>query len=538
MNQYNICPNCFNQLTGPVCRCGFDPAKQKRYSGVLPQFFILNGRYMVGRVLGKGGFGVTYKAKDLATNQIYAVKEYMPAEHSSRNTSTYSVIPYERDVALFEHGRKRFSLEAKTLKDLRKNPFVVNIYDEFIQNNTAYFVMEYLDGKTLLELAKMNGGKLDPEFAKTIFVTVASALIEIHNLGILHRDLSPENIMITGYNPETKTFDNITLIDFGAARSFVSLQNKGMSVLLKPGYAPPEQYNSKGNHGPWCDVYALCATFFRLVSGKSVTDAQLRLKGVSQPTLRELGCPVTPKTSEVIEKGMAMDYRRRYRDFKQLLDEIDLASSNSRTDRDIVRRTNKIPVNDSEYNWDSEDPSEKNRKLIESAPVVEEPRRKRWWASRNSVKVTPPSDNFEPEPNEVERTEDKRNNVNSVSSSKQNGVPPTTPGQNPQPLYIATMIRNSAHNKRQIPVCGAGNSFKIGRSELNSHYIVGSSDTNVSRMHCRLIYDGERLYIIDESANGTFFENGEQLVKNQRYELKPGVKFYLATRNHMLVVLQ
>jgi serine/threonine protein kinase len=287
--------------------------------GALPLFTHLNNRYLIGRVLGKGGFGITYIAKDIVTDRVCAVKEYMPTEYAARDGETQNVYPFPDQKAqyVFAHGKEKYIEEAKTLLRLLNDPIVVDIWDYFTQNNTAYFVMEFLDGNDLRKRARLAGGTVDPDFAKLVFVTVASSLMEIHRMNILHRDLSPENIIIT-------VNGQIKLIDFGAARNFVSTQNKGMSILLKPGFAPPEQYSTKGSQGPWTDVYALCATFYNVVSGKPLVDALFRYRGERQPSLSELGCAVSKKTSDVIEKGMELDHNKRYQDFRQLLDSIDI----------------------------------------------------------------------------------------------------------------------------------------------------------------------------------------------------------------------
>lgn len=451
MLPYDNCPNCFMPIGGStICpNCGNDYSKNKQFAGVLPAFTLLNNRYLVGRVLGKGGFGVTYIAKDIISNNICAVKEYMPSEYSTRSGGTQNIVPFSDDKArfVFTHGRDKFMEEAKTLLKLRNNPIVVDILDYFTQNNTAYLVMEYLDGQDLRKMARTSHGKLDPDFAKMVFVTIASSLMEIHRMNILHRDLSPENIIVTSNG-------RIKLIDFGAARNFVSTQNKGMSILLKPGFAPPEQYNAKGTQGPWSDVYALCATFYTLVSGKPLVDALFRYRGEQQPSLASLGCPVTKKTSDVIERGMELDFKRRYKDFKELLDDIDInVSTPPRRERTVDR---------------------------------------------------PPQPPQPPQPPEVRRI---------------------------QP-YIAAIVGNSLCNKVFI---GNNDVFKIGRSSQSCQYIV-SGDTNISRIHCYLRFDGNRIYLCDASSNGTFFENGTQLVKNKEYVITPGTKFYLATRNHMLVL--
>ena len=454
MLPYDNCPNCFMPIGGStICpNCGNDYSKNKQFAGVLPAFTLLNNRYLIGRVLGKGGFGVTYIAKDIISNNICAVKEYMPSEYSTRSGGTQNIVPFSDDKArfVFTHGRDKFMEEAKTLLKLRNNPIVVDILDYFTQNNTAYLVMEYLDGQDLRKMARTSGGKLDPDFAKMVFVTIASSLMEIHRMNILHRDLSPENIIVTSNG-------RIKLIDFGAARNFVSTQNKGMSILLKPGFAPPEQYNAKGTQGPWSDVYALCATFYTLVSGKPLVDALFRYRGEQQPSLASLGCPVTKKTSDVIERGMELDFKRRYKDFKELLDDIDINVST---------------------------PPPRRERTVDKPPQPNPPQ--------------------PPKPPEVKQV---------------------------QP-YVAAIVGNSLCNKVFI---GNNDVFKIGRSAQSCQYIV-SGDTNISRIHCYLRFDGNRIYLCDASSNGTFFENGTQLVKNKEYVITPGTKFYLATRNHMLVL--
>lgn len=314
-----LCPNCFQKLTteSKCSHCGYDLVNRKKFSGVLPEFTQLNNRYLVGRVLGRGGFGITYIALDIQYNRLCAIKEYMPSEYSKRCNDTANIEPFSdtKSRNVFAHGREKFMDEAKTLLSLQGNPTVVNIYAYFSQNNTAYLVMEYLDGMDLRRRARLYGGKLDPKFAYEVFVTIASSLMEIHKKNILHRDISPENIIVTSNG-------RIKLIDFGAARNYVSLQNKGMSILLKPGFAPPEQYSTNGNQGPWSDVYALCATFYNIVSGQPLVDALYRYRGTPQPTLQSLGCNVSKKISDVIDKGLSLDYKKRYQNFMALLNDL------------------------------------------------------------------------------------------------------------------------------------------------------------------------------------------------------------------------
>lgn len=444
-----ICPNCFKNIgSASICpHCHYDLINVKKYTGVLPEFTLLNNKYLIGRVLGRGGFGITYIALDTSRNIICAIKEYMPSEYSKRSGNTTNIEPFPdtKSRNVFSHGRDKFVEEARTLQKLRNNPIVVDILDFFSQNNTAYLVMEYLDGLDLRKRSKMSGGKLDVKFADQVFMTVASALMDIHRRNILHRDLSPENIIVTSNNC-------IKLIDFGAARNYVSLQNKGMSILLKPGFAPPEQYNTKGNQGPWSDVYSLCATYYSLVSGKQLVDALYRYRGTPQPSLKSLGCNVSQKVSDVIEKGLELDYKKRYKGFKELLDDLYVSKV---------------------------------------APVPTE---------------TPPMPPKPPEP-----------------------VRPSTVKY----PYFAKVNGNSLVEKALV---SRKNKLVVGRSPNSCNYIINDDSRVVSKEHCYIRYDGINFYICDLSANGTYFENGERLVKNKEYRINPGTKFYFVSKKNTFTV--
>lgn len=451
-----ICPNCFKDI-GSACvcpHCNYDLINAKKHIGVLPEFTLLNNKYLIGRVLGRGGFGITYIALDIEKNIICAIKEYMPSEYSKRSGNTTNIEPFPdtKSRNVFSHGRDKFVEEARTLQKLRSNPIVVDIFDFFSQNNTAYLVMEYLDGLDLRKRAQINGGKLDVKFADQIFLTVASALMDIHRRNILHRDLSPENIIVTSNN-------RIKLIDFGAARNYVSLQNKGMSILLKPGFAPPEQYNTKGNQGPWSDVYSLCATYYSLVSGKQLVDALYRYRGTPQPSLKSLGCNVSQKASDVIEKGLELDYKKRYRDFKELLDDL--------------------------YSKASIEPQK------------------------------PPKPPMPPKP--------------------------PKPPKPPEPIYMPTVkypyfAKVSGNSLVEKALVSRKNKLVVGRSPNSCNYIINDASRVVSKEHCYIRYDGTYFYICDLSANGTYFENGERLVKNKEYRINPGTRFYFVSKKNTYMV--
>lgn len=525
MVQYNNCPNCFAFMSeGSVCKnCGHDYQRDKQYAGVLPPFTQLNNRYVIGRVLGKGGFGVTYIAKDTIANSICAIKEYMPSEYSMRNGGTTNIVPFpdDKSKSVYHHGKEKFMEEAKTLLKLRNNPTVVDILDYFTQNNTAYLVMEYLDGQDLRKMSRANGGTIDVEFAKVVLVTVASSLMEVHRKNILHRDLSPENIFVT-------VTGTIKLIDFGAARNYVSTQNKGMSILLKQGFAPPEQYEKKGAQGPWSDVYALCATFYTLVSGKRLVDAMFRCRGEKQPSLAELGCPVTKKTSDVIMRGMELDYKRRYKDFKELLDDIDIKLSTPPSGKSnqvkVIEKVPQKPADTPEM-----DPVLRKTTVKEVPKIENESSRK----GKRKFFRTEVEDILAREKKFVQSKEKRpvqliSKNETPVKATDYSVKPKEPPKQKP---YVARIVNNKLTSK---VVISGKDVFKIGRS-VQSCQFVFSDDKNVSRIHCYVRCDGKNYFLCDASSNGTFFENGVRLVKNKEYVIAPGTKFYLATKNNMLM---
>lgn len=316
MDVNTMCPHCFKDKHTAVCpNCGYDSSYVNTSSSVLPPFTLLNHRYLLGHVLGQGGFGITYIALDTFKDVVCCVKEYMPSEYSERNTDGSLSPNSSENAAVFEHGKESFLSEAKSLFKLESNPNVVTITDFFSENNTGYLVMDYLDGMNLKRFVMKCGNKIWLQNAKTILTIVAKTLETVHSLGILHRDISPENIFITNSG-------QVILIDFGASRSYLNQQSEGMSVLLKPGFAPPEQYNYNGNQGPWTDIYSLAATFYTIVSGEQLIPADYRLREDTQKPLKELDCDVSDALSDVIEKAMALDYHQRYQNMTDFLSDI------------------------------------------------------------------------------------------------------------------------------------------------------------------------------------------------------------------------
>lgn len=283
---------------------------------------VLDNRYIIKRVLGAGGFGVTYQAYDNLNHFDCAIKEYLPRDVSVRD-NTMRVIPAaEKWREEFEQGRKRFINEADTLKKIRGCKSIVNITDYFDENNTSYFVMEYIDGVNLNHLKKTYGGRIPYKIAVDIILQVCDGLSVLHEReGIFHRDISPENIMIEANG-------TVKLIDFGSAKN-ISMQ-KGFSVVLKQGFAPLEQYSSKGIQGAYTDVYALAATLYYILAGQMIPNAPERQSGMDYIPLKVMPIGVPEYVSDAVDKALELNYQNRVQTaggFKILLQESQIESS-------------------------------------------------------------------------------------------------------------------------------------------------------------------------------------------------------------------
>jgi serine/threonine protein kinase len=272
MKQELLCMGCMapKGKTAVCSRCGyFDRPPENPQQ--LPPRTILENKYVVGRVLGQGGFGITYLGYDLELNKKLAIKEYFPLQISTRAGDHLTVNPIStKNRQELEYGLNKFADEARALTQFKKNPGVVSILDFLYAHGTAYIVMEYVDGRDLKDYLHQHGGKISFEAALKIILLVMAALEDVHRTGIIHRDISPDNIYVEANG-------GIKILDFGATRYAMGEQSRSLSVVLKPGYAPEEQYRGKGRQGSWTDIYALGATFYRAITGFVPPDALDRL---------------------------------------------------------------------------------------------------------------------------------------------------------------------------------------------------------------------------------------------------------------------
>ena len=266
----------------------------------------LIGRYTIEGVLGQGGFGITYLGMDELHEKPVAIKEFFPQGIVTRNIEYQDTVTVtfvgEKDN--YEKGKERFLKEARTMAKFSKDEGIVKALDFFEINNTAYIVMEYLEGVTLKQYLRENK-RIDAEDLVELLVPLIEALDEIHSQGLIHRDISPDNIMVL---PDGR----IKLMDFGAARDYTEFGEKSLSIVLKPGYAPPEQYQTHGVQGPWTDIYALCATMYKCITGENPPDAIERVMDDHLKKISAFGIPVLPQIEEAIIKGMSVAANDRY----------------------------------------------------------------------------------------------------------------------------------------------------------------------------------------------------------------------------------
>ncbi len=311
MSQY--CYACMRPFEGEMDSCPFcgEPLRAHTpYSRLLPGT-VLDGRYTVGRALGQGGFGITYIGRDNTLDLTVAVKEYYPGVCASRDNRVSDEVTITDDPdGFFGRGKERFLKEAQTLARFCDEPGIVGVRDYFEENGTAYIVMEYLDGITLKDYIAERG-PLPMNGVLSLMRPIVETMAEVHRSGVVHRDISPDNILLL---PDGRP----KLIDFGAAREMA--EGKSLSVMLKCGYAPEEQYRRKGSQGPWTDVYALCATMYFCLTGQAPEESIERFWADEDSLVPPsgLGAKITRRQEEVLLKGMSLKIEDRYPDMAAL----------------------------------------------------------------------------------------------------------------------------------------------------------------------------------------------------------------------------
>lgn len=339
------CYKCMKKRSvSPICKYCKDDAQKPNSPYQLAAGSILKERYFIGRAIGQGGFGITYIGWDMDSDSRIAVKEYFLSGACVRNTlasndaiassdafassdgKAPSKVTASSEVRCTDLGaqerftsqKKRFLKEYKTLSELSGISGLVQVKDFFEENNTAYIVMEYVEGITLRQYVEKQGGKLSGRETFELLKPVMESLEKVHKAGVVHRDVSPDNLMVLEDG-------GVKLLDFGTVREVSDYAvSKPLTMttesILKQGYAPLEQYQSKGSLGPWTDVYALCATACYCLTGTAPPEAIGRLLQDTPVALREAGAEVSEYEESVLQKGMALRTHDRIPDMEKLYD--------------------------------------------------------------------------------------------------------------------------------------------------------------------------------------------------------------------------
>lgn len=289
----NRCINCMQPLdkSGICPHCSFDENTYNPSKGLRPGTCLAD-RYFIGRVLGQGGFGITYVAYDIVLALRVAVKEYYLENDASRV----------------------FLREARIMSKFIDLPGIVTVRDYFQENNTAYLVMEYVNGIRISSYIKKNGHISAAETLRMMEPVIRS-LARVHVTGYLHKDISANNIMITADK-------KLVLIDFGAART-IEHNDVTMTVAVKRGFSPEEQYRSKGRLGPWSDIYSLCATMYYMITGIIPAESVERVIADDVIPLADMqNTGIAPDIASAIDKGMAVMAADRYQNVRELYAEL------------------------------------------------------------------------------------------------------------------------------------------------------------------------------------------------------------------------
>ncbi len=314
MNVHKLCMNCMRECldeNGICSACGAIESEIKTTTKHLPMRSILKGKYLVGSVLGEGGFGITYVGYDLDLHSKVAIKEFCPSLIAGReNSDGITIVPYgAEEKAYYEGEMDKFINEAQRMARFRKLDGVVYVLDYFKENNTAYIVMEYIEGTTLKNHCKQLAAPMQWEELLALMRPIIRSLQEIHKDGTIHRDISPDNIMVSEDCKEAY------LIDFGTARD---LQRGTMSAYQKGFYTPVEQTTTKLEQGPWTDVYALCATMYKCLTGKKLPVVNDRLVGEDLIMPSQFGIHIPTYIEETLEKGLALYPKDRIQTMEEL----------------------------------------------------------------------------------------------------------------------------------------------------------------------------------------------------------------------------
>ncbi|MGN0746491.1 MAG: protein kinase [Aristaeellaceae bacterium] len=319
-------------VSGVCQKCGQPALAPDSNGNALPLGTTLgHGRLTVGKVIGHGGFGVTYIAYSHKLQRLVALKEFMPEYMAVRNGNVIQPKPNQEQA--YAKSRKSFLKEARALNELREHPNIVNVYSVFEENNTTYYTMELLEGETLLEYLKRNK-KISGGQAFQMLYPIMDAIRFIHKKKILHRDISPGNIMLCR-DPASPKHQQVKLIDFGAAHVAIEGYSMSYPSVKTNGYSPLEQNWAGNSQGPWMDVYSFCATVYSAVVGHVPPGVEARESALAEG--REdpmkppsaLGGDISSALEDVLMRGLKLNYHDHIQSMGQLMQEVNAALAQS-----------------------------------------------------------------------------------------------------------------------------------------------------------------------------------------------------------------
>lgn len=440
----------------------------------LAEGLYLRERYVIKGILGRGGFGFTYEAYDEAMGKKCAIKEYFPKDAAMRLPDRRTLYQMsDAAEANYRDGMIRFNEEAQVLWKLQGVQSVVSVYDYFNENNTCYFVMDFIDGVTLKQLVKEKG-KLDYNVVKAIFLDVGMGLTQVHGMGVFHRDIKPDNIMLEAVTGKAK------IIDFGNAENIKRESGKEHYRMLTEYFAPPEQYKADSEQGTFTDVYAFASTIFYALTGNYLPKPQDRYESGENINLEQVGFP--KNVSDALNKALKLDYKERTQTIYELLLELNWFADDWNT----------IEYHDHKENEEVD--GEKSENGDWKKQYVDEK-------------------NLDNQPKKLVFDDSKRE-------------PKKPPMRIPHP-YMVIVSGDNAGTTVDIPV---DRGLVVGRTR-NYAQVIFEQDEFISKKHCEVYYDSieDALYVTDYSTNGTWV-NGYRLNRNQVYAVEKGSMVVLANQ--------
>lgn len=335
-----LCMGCMNQMEDHlmVCpHCGFNEAALRQESYYLDPGTIIGGKYIAGRVMSYGGHTISYLGMDAEANRKVIIKEYLPSDFSTRSEGEKEVTIYSGDGQVqFEQGLTNFLNEANRIQQLGKAEGIAQVYDCIAENETGYVISEYVVGKTLKEILD-SGKKFGAEEAKSFILKILRGLAKVHKMNIVHCDISPETIMVTDSG-------EIKLMDFGATRYVTTANSKSLSIILKRGYAPEEQYRSRGVRGPWTDVYALGAVMYRMITGVVPQESVDRVLADELKEPSKMGISIPMNTENALMNALNVYQEERTPSAEAFLKELISPSVKRIKVKKRNNKTGKFPV--------------------------------------------------------------------------------------------------------------------------------------------------------------------------------------------------